>query len=267
MDAAVAAGRDGWMDSCRGAFRAFLRDAPGAAASRVKAALSSLEANPGAHSRDWDFKQIVFAEGDSYLLLCSLFDEPFDHIYGSPIESLVGVLGPHSLRCDRYLFPPGHDPLSLDPGEVLIPLETRVVRPFEDTALEGGREAYYLHADGPTVLVRLLRHASHALHHIYDRATLRPWMVQAGDPATTQVVCLAKVLGALGDSSSAKVLRAATRHPHHFARWAAVQALAAIDFDLALERIVAALDDPHPEVRDAARRALERAAPAAACTA
>jgi hypothetical protein len=159
-------------------------------------------------------------------------------------------------------MPPGHQLAVLDVREKLTYLDTRVVSPFEYIALEGSREAYDFYSRAPTILLRLFRQTSDELHHIYDRANLRPWLVQAGEPASTQIVCLARALARLGAASSLPGLDEASNHPHHFVRWAAIQAMSAIDRTRALDRVQKALADPHPDVRDAARRSLEKAAAA-----
>lgn len=246
-----------WIAECASAFGDFLREAPCAAASALNGILRVLDSEPGSQSRSWDFKQVVLAEGDSYVLLCSLFDEPLEHIYSSPFKALVGVLGPGNLLCDQYRLPATHRPAVLDTNETLAYEATRTVRPFDYMVLDGATTAYDFYALEPTVLVRLFVRSSDALHHIFDRATLRPWLVQAGEPASTQIVCLLQALARFGNPTSVPHLDDASRHPHHFVRWAAVQAMAAIDPARAREQVRLALTDEHPDVRDAARRSLE----------
>lgn len=257
IESSIAAGQRDWAAECGGAFGGFLREAPSVAASKLNEILRAIDADGAFQSAGWDFRQLVLAEGKSWVLLCSLFEEPLEHIYSSPVQALVGVLGPATLVCDRYRLPPTHRPAVLDTNETLSFEGTSAIRPFEYFVLDGATRTYDFHAFEPTLLVRLFLPRSDALHHIYDRATLHPWLAQAGDPASTQIVCLLQALALLGDMSSVAHVDKASRHPHHFVRWAAIQAMSCIDAARAGEQVRAALGDEHPDIQDAARRSVE----------
>jgi HEAT repeat protein len=47
-------------------------------------------------------------------------------------------------------------------------------------------------------------------------------------------------------------------HQDHFVRWESLRAQARLDGEYALPQLKAALDDPHPHVRNAARSSLRR---------
>jgi HEAT repeat protein len=259
LQLSIAGGTD-WVEDCREPFRVFLGDARGFAAAQLNGILAELDRNPAHQSREWDFKQIVLAEDGSYALLCSIFDEPLEHIYCSSFRALVGVLGPASLPWDRYELPGEPETWSREAPRELILAETGLTRPLEHVSIDGRTEAYDFRVSAPTILVRLFRNGSEPLHHIYDRQSLRPWLVQAGDTASTQIVCLANALEELGDASSVAVLEQASHHPHHFVRWSAIQAISALHEESAMRCLRAALTDSHADIRDAARRTLARIA-------
>jgi HEAT repeat protein len=85
-------------------------------------------------------------------------------------------------------------------------------------------------------------------------------MVQAGDPASTQLVCLINALASFADPSSLCAFEAVSRHPHHFVRWAAIRGMGAISPERALSRVREALEDDHPDIRNTARRTLAKVA-------
>jgi HEAT repeat protein len=45
-------------------------------------------------------------------------------------------------------------------------------------------------------------------------------------------------------------------HEYHYVRWAAIQNLCYHDIEMGRPFLIKSLEDPHPQVRDAARRAL-----------
>jgi HEAT repeat protein len=74
----------------------------------------------------------------------------------------------------------------------------------------------------------------------------------------SELVSLAKLLGALGDPSATDALIALTSHPRHFVRWAALQALGLIDGEKAGRRLRDFTDDRHPEIAAMASKLVER---------
>jgi HEAT repeat protein len=70
---------------------------------------------------------------------------------------------------------------------------------------------------------------------------------------------MVKVVRDLGNEASLPVLRKLTQSPHHYVRWSAIQAAAALDGVVGLVLLRAAANDPHPHIRDTARRVIAQA--------
>jgi HEAT repeat protein len=93
---------------------------------------------------------------------------------------------------------------------------------------------------------------------IYAADTLRAERVVSADPGASRLEFAARVLAELGGAGATPRLVRLTGHPAHFVRWTALQSLARVDGAAARDALRAALDDPHPHVRNAAGRALAR---------
>lgn len=258
LDNASRSGSANWLWNCEDAFRVFLESAREIAVEELNRALTSIAEEPWHQSKSWDLQQISLLEGDRYILTCSLFVEPMDYLYSSSFQALIGVLGPQPLTCVRYRLPPWHDRDVLNVADELVYDRTCSIEPGRYVALRGEQDVLDFLSDAPTILVRLFSPAHDVLHHCYDRLTRRPWMVQAGDPASTQLVCLINALAHFADPTSLCAFEAVSRHPHHFVRWAAIRAMATISRERALSLVCEALTDDHPDIRSAAQRTLAK---------
>lgn len=96
----------------------------------------------------------------------------------------------------------------------------------------------------------------------YSLATSRPLFSSIGDPGLSTVKILLQWLSELGamepDDYVLKRISSLSNHPFHIVRWAAIQAMAAIDFNIATPYIIAAQFDKHPNIASVAKRIVER---------
>jgi hypothetical protein len=260
LDLAAASGGPDWLGGCEETFRDFLACAREIAVGELNRTLAALVREPGHQARTWDLQQMLLVERDRYVVSLSLFLEPMDYLYSSSFHALIGVLGPMPMTCVRYRLPVSHDRDVLEVGEELTYERTDTIAPGGYVALRGQSDVLDFLSDGPTILVRLFCPSDDALHHAYDRVTRRAWMAQAGDPGSTQLVCLINAVAHFADPASLPALEAVSRHPHHFVRWAAIRGMAAISRETALALVREALADRHPDIREAARRTLSKVA-------
>ena len=134
-------------------------------------------------------------------------------------------------------------PLRLLPGDALA--LTAAADGFELVAEDGPGVA--LIADGPNMV---------PLRWHHDRATRKPVRAEPSRTTWLRVRELIRYAALIGEPSSAAALAELTAHPSHFIRWAAARTALKIDRTIgraAMERLV---DDPHPQLRDAARAIL-----------
>jgi len=97
----------------------------------------------------------------------------------------------------------------------------------------------------------------------FDRGTRRPVGLSGIDPVRSNMTTIFSLLASVGDQSSIEHLRPFLGSDKHFLRWHATQTIAAIDADEGKACVTALVDDPHVEVRSAARKSLEDLASAA----
>ncbi len=132
-----------------------------------------------------------------------------------------------------------------------------VISAGEPAAFRAGTDFFRVVESGGAALFRLETRHQHRLRWDYDARTLRPLRVVAGLLEDSRLDFATRILAHLGDRTSADQLARLTRtHPAHFVRWSALQALGALDSDLAVDRLRAAVDDSHPHVSEAARATL-----------
>lgn len=133
---------------------------------------------------------------------------------------------------------------------------TRVLRRGQALFIDGARDHVLTWSDTPYVSLvvtrqTMVRHL--ALRH--DSITGTPLYATAASQHLSRLQHACNYMAHFGDAEMVPPLQELTRHPAHFIRWKAAEALLNLDFD-AGRRIVDKLrSDPHPHIADAARLA------------
>lgn len=180
-------------------------------------------------------------------------------------EPLVATSG--RLAVTRYHRAGGARLLSWDAGEEAAafrfasapPLVARPdARPVdgEVRVLDGRRHAFALVGATAPVVTLTVAPRSGGPARAYDRASGRLVRVAGSDVADARRRMLLTLLRVSERGDAAAQFDAATRAPAHDLRWAAMREWLALDAGAALPRLRTLVDDPHPEVRDAARATL-----------
>lgn len=142
-------------------------------------------------------------------------------------------------------------------GGTAAPARPLAVQPLGDGAvvrLDGRTDAMLL-VDPATAVVSVtitLRHAAAPFMREYDRlsgALVRVATLDDGAARSTMLLTLLRELG----QADGEVFDALSRDPAFFVRWDAMREWLASDARAALPRLRAMIDDPHPDVRTAAR--------------
>lgn len=109
------------------------------------------------------------------------------------------------------------------------------------------------------VTVSLVRKHVVPLRWGFDSATLVATEATADGASDKRMEFAARILALLPVAQSAEALeRMARADARHFVRWTAIRELRRVDAPRAEALLSAALDDPHPHVRNAARRTLDK---------
>ncbi|WP_414517059.1 HEAT repeat domain-containing protein [Nostoc sp. PCC 9305] len=92
----------------------------------------------------------------------------------------------------------------------------------------------------------------------YDSSTLFPTRAISADFLSSRLEYTAWMLSELGDDTSIPALKTLLEHEDHYVRWAAIRSVARLDFTQGVNLLHTALEDPHPHIRNAARRSLDK---------
>lgn len=147
----------------------------------------------------------------------------------------------------------------LDRTKKLIDLGPKQLMSGEVLHFSAARDVYKaLPIEAPIILLFLLSEPIVRLQWEYDPETLMPIRAIAACPQAARLQFTARMLGEIGDQASLDPLESLLDHQDHFVRWEALRALARLNIDRALPQLEAALDDPHPHIRNAAVTSLQR---------
>lgn len=241
--------------ACHDAFRQLLasRDI----CAHLNAQLVRLIHDPADDASEWNPDQFIIETNAHFALHCALHRHAPRQLYSSPSEGLIGVLGTEPLRYRRYLLPPEWTNEVYDAcvrprliGDYLADPGT--------TLLFDTRDVIDIQPERPVLLLKLFSTRLEPLLWSFERESLAPRQVYAADLVPSILGYMMQVVSHYGDASSVEALRTLRGHPQHFLRWEAVKGLARLHRAEALVALQQSLDDPHPHIRRAAARTLER---------
>lgn len=197
----------------------------------------------------------VFFENRSGRLACGLaLSSPPQTLDGTAAHALTAVIS-GGVILHRYRHLSGADPSVLN--------RQCVPNRMPDVALNVGdtfvTEAWWdvVEPYGDALLLVLQTAPYHTTQWIYDRDTLRPRALAAGNRALARMTDALNILAHTGTSEDADVCVTLASHRSHAVRWAAVQTAHVLGHPAAPALLQSALVDPHPEIRAAAASSLE----------
>jgi hypothetical protein len=250
------------LDACADALRALA--VSDALRERVARELDALAARPthtppvSASRHYW----VLWAAGGAKLTLVRVAAGEGDdagYLTDSASHQLLAAVGPDPVVGDRYEQAAAPDPEVMRAEYPLTRRERVTLREAEVLSLRARRDVfdflplpearYLLILDGPRV---------HTQQWVYARETGTPVASLAADPHDARLEAAMRLLRVLGHTAAAPVVASFATHDAHFVRWTAIRHTMGLDPERGVELLRAALDDPHPHVRNAARKALQR---------
>jgi HEAT repeat protein len=96
------------------------------------------------------------------------------------------------------------------------------------------------------------------LRWTYSRETLRPLKPTPASLSANHLEYAIGTLLHLDHPDAVAALSGLASHPAHHVRWSAIRAVVELDPERGAALLTAALADPHPHVRNAARRGLDQ---------
>jgi hypothetical protein len=221
--------------------------------NRQLTTLGPMAENPGL----WSLPQIEverLADGLTISLRRYAAPQPLRSCHEAAI---LVPLGRNPLICEVYSLPP-HDNAVFDPNITLTKVRSIAVAPGETFQTEPGH-VYDIHATGgPAVAAVLACRQDAALTWSFDRASLKATGAGDANAVDQQLRAAIELMGILRDSSSLPLLQELAAHPRHTVRWSAIQSLGRISPAAARAQLEKALQDPHPHLRAAAAKTLQK---------
>jgi hypothetical protein len=181
-----------------------------------------------------------------------------------PAEHVLTTMVTGSVVFRRFRLPGGPTNNEIfDRSASLVALEDTVVTAGETVRLRAGLDTHYVRApQSQAVSLTMMLMNAVPLRWIFDGTTLKAKHAASGSVTDKRVEFAMRVLRMMPSPTSAETMEHVARaHPAHFVRWAAIRELGRLDLARAARLMDAAsTKDPHPHVRNAARRDLERLA-------
>lgn len=178
-------------------------------------------------------------------------------LYMTPNHYIAARVAGGELHVDRYELPAISDEAVLDPGAALVPRGSSKACLGEIFLKEGRTDVLDLEApEQPAFTLRLNTAPYGDYEWAFERATLRPIKISAVRQLESNLTTIFELLRSTGCLTSLEHLLPFVDHRMHFIRWNAIKAIGAIDVDAGLAQVRRAADDPHPDVRHAARQTL-----------
>lgn len=244
--------------ACEPAFVELL--ASKAAQAEINAGLIAISRNPD-ESAAGASGELVLQTGGGTALVVSLAEAPKRYLHVIPYHALYATLGQEEIAFDRYKAPEGY---RNDLFDANLRLEAPIrgkLQPGQALRLACGDAAFDFHFEKPTLLLKFVTTALLPLEWLFSRDTLQAWQANDADLSFTQLRVAADVLGKVAHQSSIPPLKMMSHHGHHAVRWAAITNLGRINRSEAIARLREALEDPHPHVRNAAAKTLQKLEP------
>jgi hypothetical protein len=182
------------------------------------------------------------------------------HVFGLSEHVLFAVAGPAPLTIDVYSEATGYPNDVFDRERPLGPAERRTLLPGSVTPFRAGRDCPLPVSRETSFAFQLLSRPVARVQWVYDVQTHRALRAVAADPGASRLEFAAQALGELRGEHAAERLLSLCEHPDHFVRWAAIRSLTRVDLRAGVEKVRGAANDPHPHVRNAASRTLQKMA-------
>lgn len=175
-----------------------------------------------------------------------------------PNDVLVGVAGDGHIGANLYRSAFDRDDTVFRRDHYLVPAGRRTLTGGDHVLLRACNDVVdFVEVAGRVVMLELALTAARPIVWNYDAETLKAAFASSGAVDATRMEFAIDLFHTLGAREAVPNLRRIAReHTHHWLRWKAIKALLHLDLTAGSEALSAAVDDPHPHVRNAARATL-----------
>ncbi len=176
-----------------------------------------------------------------------------------PMDALLYLLGPDSLKVNLYQVPSNRQSEVFDPSQSLTLTEQFMLAPGESVFIRSGVQVCDFEIPADVVILKMLSRKINPLIWTYDKISLAPLYSSSSNLQASRIKTSVQLLSQLSmrlgvDADTLQNTIQLTTHPLHFIRWSAIQTLFSLDREQGTKALIIALDDSHPHIRNAARR-------------
>lgn len=176
-------------------------------------------------------------------------------IMGSTRHELYGVIA-GSATFERYRLSKCADVSVLDSDARLVADPPMTLTPkCQYVSAEAWVDVLDIHGEG--ILLRLESAPIYPVCWFYERRTKSAKGLISARALDSKIQESLKILSQIGSKRDADICIELSRHSSHWVRWEAIRTVNALGHEMAADLLQQALNDPHPEVREAARAAFE----------
>jgi hypothetical protein len=171
-----------------------------------------------------------------------------------PYDILLGILHAPSLEMQHMSVVP----CTALGGEPSLNIGSRhSVQPGDTVFLRGGHDMSVSTLDGALVYVEITAPSTHRILPQFDPEThaFSGWV--SGDPTASRLELLTRVIADFKHAEAVPQLIQLAGHEDHYVRWNTVRHLLRVDTAAGMQQLRVAVNDSHPDVRDAACRTME----------
>lgn len=208
---------------------------------------------------DWDPHNLILANRKHWQLRIGLYTRSSELLYSLPYHMMVAVIGSTELVVDHYVLPGAVEKSVFEPSTKVDLIERRIHRPGDMFEVDSRKDIVDARIDVPVAAVKLNSSIHASQQWAFSRATGIAIQGIASNPLESDLVSIARALGAMGRECSVESVLALSSHSSHFVRWAAVQSLAKLAPEEAVAKLKKfAAEDSHPHLKKSAMQALRK---------
>jgi hypothetical protein len=204
--------------------------------------------------------EIVLYINDKTFISLATYDQPAKMLHSHPVRGLFLLLSDSSFPIRRFKLPKNWRSDVFEKGAKLQFIGEETVRQGDVVQVDGTKEVLWFGYQGVVAVAKFLVQTEAIQNWAFDGSTLEAIDAEGTNVEFDSLRHTAALLREMDSISSIPGLREMSHHRAHFVRWDAIKALTYIDRNAGIERLKAAVNDPHPEIAVAASKALKKLA-------
>lgn len=200
--------------------------------------------------------ELSLSESNEWNLVLSFYAEPTDGVITSIANVGCICLVSGCVELELYRLPLGFEPSVFNRNCELGSPEAVKLNLNQAIFVDGRRYAVRMRVNKPSIIIRLFSSHFCDFQWQFDPGLRAPKSISIARQEDTELESMLMAIASLRSPRHVELLRQVSMHRNHVLRWRAIQLLNDCDEAATSECLIKALDDPHPEIRNAAAQAL-----------